>query len=173
MVYFNKSETPPDCLEKEKKKASGTYRCDGAIQQLNLDFHGKCYICEHNNLQNINIEHLEPHKGDRNKMFDWNNLFLSCGHCNSTKNRKEFENILNCTNKEDMNPDFIHYGFVEFAKERTKVVPLNQDERVVATAKLIQATFEGTTSIKKLEASSYRADLLKEILEFEKLCSYN
>lgn len=31
------------------------------------------------------------------RKFDWNNLFLSCGHCNSVKNQKKYdEGIIDC-----------------------------------------------------------------------------
>lgn len=60
---------------------------------------GTGYLCEQDELQSIQIEHLKPHHGGKNidLKYDWNNLFFSCSHCNSVKNRKQYEsNILDC-----------------------------------------------------------------------------
>lgn len=38
----------------------------------------------------------EPHHGDSDLMYDWNNFFLSCAHCNNTKLGK-YEPIIDCT----------------------------------------------------------------------------
>lgn len=39
-------------------------------------------------LQDPQVEHLLPHKNGKYKerKFDWDNLFWSCGHCNGVKN---------------------------------------------------------------------------------------
>ena len=66
---------------------------------MRKDFHDKCYICELKNLQDPQVEHLLPHKNGKypERKFDWNNLFLSCGHCNSVKNQKKYdEGIIDC-----------------------------------------------------------------------------
>ena len=99
MVKVKRSWPAPASLEKEKKKKSGTYRTDEVIQRLNADFHNKCYICEMKGLQAPEIEHRLPHHNgeDRDRMFDWNNLFLACSHCNKVKNRKKYESgIIDC-----------------------------------------------------------------------------
>lgn len=39
-------------------------------------FFDKCYICEKQYIDGINVEHFEPHRDlDMIKKFDWNNLF--------------------------------------------------------------------------------------------------
>lgn len=67
--------------------------------QLHRDFRGKCYLCEIDQLQSVEVKHLKSHHNgkDRDRMFDWNNLFYSCSHCNSVKNKKKYEDcILDC-----------------------------------------------------------------------------
>ena len=85
-------------LEKERNKESGTYNTLDVFDALNEMFHGKCYLCEQRG--SYQIEHLVPHKGDKNLEFNWNNLFLACPHCNNIKKEK-YTPILDCT-KEDV-----------------------------------------------------------------------
>lgn len=75
MVYIEKSQPAPKCLDKEKNKANGDYRCASVLDRIKNDFRNKCYICEYKEPVSINIEHFRPHKGDKNLKFDWNNLF--------------------------------------------------------------------------------------------------
>ncbi|HEY5125388.1 MAG TPA: HNH endonuclease, partial [Ignavibacteria bacterium] len=96
MVYLEKSQPAPDCLEIEKAKANGNYRSAEVLNRLKNDFKNKCYICEYKEPVTINVEHFRPHKGNKDLEFDWNNLFWACGHCNNIKLAK-FDNILNCT----------------------------------------------------------------------------
>ena len=95
MVKVNRTKTAPASLAIEKEKGTENYRERDVVFQLNKDFNGKCYLCEIDKLQSIHIEHLKPHHGkDRDLMFDWNNLFLSCPHCNSVKNQQKYEDAI-------------------------------------------------------------------------------
>lgn len=102
MVKIERSYPAPKSLAIEKKKADGSYREQDVVDQLEKDFHGKCYICEIKPLQDPQVEHLIPYKGmDRELEFDWDNLFLVCPHCNSIKNQRKYEKgIIDCC-KED------------------------------------------------------------------------
>jgi uncharacterized protein (TIGR02646 family) len=93
MIYIQKSQPAPECLAQQKD-----YKCGDVIPRLKADFHNKCYLCEDKGITSINVEHFIPHRGDKNLMYDWDNLFYSCGHCNNTKLAiPKFNNILNCT----------------------------------------------------------------------------
>lgn len=81
----------PNTLISKKKD----YRSEEVISKLNEMFFGKCYLCEKDEISDVEVEHLIPHKGDDELKYDWNNLFYSCSRCNSIKSTKE--NILNCT----------------------------------------------------------------------------
>ena len=99
MVKIERTKIPPASLSEQKQKPNGSYKEPDVINQLFADFHEKCYICEQGELQSIEVEHLLPHHNgkDLERKFDWNNLFLSCSHCNSVKNRQEYErNIIDC-----------------------------------------------------------------------------
>jgi len=97
MVYFEKSNPAPECLEVEKAKANGDYKCDNVLEKIKIDFKNKCYICNYKEPVTINVEHFRPHKGDKNLKFQWENLFWSCGHCNNIK-LDNYIDIIDCTN---------------------------------------------------------------------------
>lgn len=90
MVKIERSSVAPFSLAIEKAKGTKNYREQDVVLQLNADFHGKCYLCEIDELQSVEVEHLRAHRGtDRNLMFDWNNLFLCCPHCTEYMIRKK------------------------------------------------------------------------------------
>lgn len=63
MVKINRTQPAPTSLAAEKKNGTLNYRGKDVVSQLNKDFHGKCYLCEINELQSTQIEHLKPHHG--------------------------------------------------------------------------------------------------------------
>lgn len=93
MVKFERPDSSEahvaiESLKREKRKGSGKYNTNEVNKALGLMFAHKCYLCEKKDLDNLQIEHLVPHRGNRDLMFDWENLFLSCNHCNNIKNDK-------------------------------------------------------------------------------------
>jgi uncharacterized protein (TIGR02646 family) len=169
MVYFKKSQPAPNSLVIEKEKKSGTYNKDDVVTQLKINFHNKCYICEQKNPTTINIEHFKSHQGDIDLKFSWNNLFLSCGHCNNIK-LDSFDNILNCTILKDRVDTVLHYHCNPFPKERAEFKILIASERAEETKKLLEKSFNGEHTPQKTLESSYLRDLLvKEIRVFQTL----
>lgn len=166
MLYFEKSQPAPECLEQEKRKAAGDYKCGEVLERIKDDFYNKCYICEDSHPHSINVEHFRPHKGDVDLKFSWDNLFWSCAHCNNLKS-DNFDDILDCTNRHDDIENKIRYDFKPFPFEKVKITPLNTSPNVVNTATLIESVFNGTTKLKTIEASNIRDKLLKEIKEFQ------
>jgi len=168
MVYLEKSQPTPASLEEEKNKANGTYRTPEVLERLKIDFKNKCYICELKEPVTINIEHFIPHKGDRNLMFDWNNLFYSCGHCNNTK-KEEFCNMLNCTKQTDNVENRLKYIFKPFPYESVQIEALDTSSETQTTKELLLAVYNGTTPLKLIESANLRNRLLGEIMEFQRL----
>lgn len=158
MIFIEKTITPPESLAKEKLKKSGLYNCKDVHSLLCKDFFDKCYICGIAPIQDGGeIEHLIAHKGDVEKKFDWNNLFLSCGHCNSSKNTEEFsENIINCTNVDPSN-----CFRQEFKNQKVIVTILDNNIKSISTAKLIEKCFNGENTSKRLKASYCRRSELE------------
>ena len=152
MVKVNRTKTAPASLAIEKEKGTENYRERDVVFQLNKDFNGKCYLCEIDKLQSIHIEHLKPHHGkDRDLMFDWNNLFLSCPHCNSVKNQKKYEeHIIDCC-KEDPEASIRQ----ELGDSHVVVTAIESTEDAIRTAGLLTECFEKeNTGIRILECQT-------------------
>ena len=184
MIYFEKFPPAPDCLEAEKskelekeqglRKTGGKYDCGCVLEQLQKDSKNKCYICESKSPTTIHIEHFKPHlQGKKIDLkFDWNNLFFSCGHCNTTKSNK-FDDILNCTDLNDDVENALSYEFKPFPHEDVVIKALNNSAKTENTRDLLLAVFNGTTKLKQIEANNLRDELLKEIRKYqEHLCDY-
>jgi uncharacterized protein (TIGR02646 family) len=168
MIYFAKSQPAPDCLEREKQKANGDYKCGCVLEQLKTDFKNKCYICESKEPTSINVEHFTAHRGDKDLMFDWLNLFWSCGHCNNTKLDK-FEPILNCMDLDDVSvlEQQLRFVFKPFPHEPVQIETTSNDGKVLNNRDLLLAVFNGTTKLKNIEADNLRNQLLKEIKHYQ------
>ena len=166
MLYFKKSQPAPECLEKEKNKKDGDYKCGKVLSRLKEDFKNKCYICELIPTS-INVEHFRPHKKNKDLKFSWNNLFYSCVHCNNTKLAK-YDDILDCTKLEDDIENKIKYILHPFPAESVELEALNDENSTISTKNLIEAVFNGITELKKIESANLRDLLLKDIEKFNK-----
>lgn len=173
MIYFEKILPGPRCLEVEKSKNNGNYKCGDVLQRLKDEFHNKCYICEQKRPTTINVEHFIPHNNrDKDLKFDWENLFLSCGHCNKIKGTK-YTNILRCTDEMDNVSTRLKYIFEFFPIKKVKIVVLEDIEKVKNTRNLLNAVYNGKTLIARLEAENLRVALCNELLDLqEKLSQY-
>jgi len=171
MVNFTKSKPSTEVskkLQEEKKKQSGTYNIPEVVEAINIEFHNKCYICEQKNIKNINIEHFKPHRGgaDRDLMFDWNNLYYACGHCNNLKLSK-YDDILDPGNPNDDVESLIHYGMpILHKRAEVKIAGCVDNEKVKSTVELLNYVYNGKTAIKDAEAVNIKHDLVKELSKF-------
>ncbi|MCD8377644.1 MAG: hypothetical protein LUB59_02515 [Candidatus Gastranaerophilales bacterium] len=160
MVKIERSFPAPASLKVESQKKSGSYSKPDVIEQLKRDFHNKCYICELKYLQDPEVEHLLPHKNEMypERKFDWNNLFWSCGHCNSVKNQEKYDDgIIDCC-KEDPEEKI----FFCLESDNVKVVAQNeQDEKAVLTANLVQEVFNKKNSGMRVYKSDMRLQELR------------
>lgn len=72
------------------KQSDGCWRAEDVRQQLDLDFHAKCYLCEGPLLGEFEVEHLRPRAHFEAHRHDWANLFPAHGQrCNNR--RKHWE----------------------------------------------------------------------------------
>ena len=65
MIYFKKREKAPNSLAIEKAKGTENYREKDVITALAEDFKDKCYLCESKWPTEINVEHFDEHRGNR------------------------------------------------------------------------------------------------------------
>jgi uncharacterized protein (TIGR02646 family) len=140
MVKVDRTFPAPESLERESKKKTGSYSEPDVVEQLIKDFHNKCYICEINELQDPQVEHLLPHKDGKypERKFDWNNLFWSCGHCNNVKNQEKYDKgIIDCC-KEDPE-ELIYFGLLN---EEIQIYARDKEnEKAILTAQLVTEVF--------------------------------
>ncbi|MCD8013564.1 MAG: hypothetical protein LUG99_10370 [Lachnospiraceae bacterium] len=155
MVKVERTFPAPASLAEEEKKANGSYREPDVIERLYRDFHNKCYICEIGNLQDPQVEHLLPHQNGRypERKFDWNNLFLSCGHCNSVKNQRKYDvGIIDCC-KEDPEEQI---WFRLHEKETQVSAKDGENAQAVLTAQLVTEVFNQRNTGLRTRASAQR-----------------
>lgn len=159
-------EAAKDILKREKEKLSGNYNQPEVIDALKLIFNNKCYICENKKITSYNIEHLRPHKDQNIDLkFDWNNLFLTCGHCNNIKSSR-YENILDCT-EVDVDELIAFRKDGNFAwDEHIEIKPIVNSLEVDETVDLLKKVYNGTTAMKKMEAINIKKELRNEIIKF-------
>ena len=161
----DKTEAARSSLIEAKKQDSGynTEEVNVALQEI---FYGKCYICENKEATSYQIEHLVPHRNNIDIKYDWDNLFLSCAHCNNTKLGK-YEPILDCT-KEDVDNRIAFRKKGYFGTEEIlEFIPLDMEEKVVNTVRLLEDVYNGTTPQKKMEAKLIRRKLRNELSSFK------
>ena len=99
MIKIERNPTPPPSLAVEEQKVEGVYNKPDVIRRLKEDSHDKCYICELGGLSDPEVEHLKPHHGRTipERIFDWNNLFYVCPHCNNIKKESKYDDkIIDC-----------------------------------------------------------------------------
>ena len=148
MVKIERSYPAPESLSLKR-----SYREKDVIERLRQDFHDKCYICGLDKPSGIHVEHLLPHKNGKypEREYDWDNLFLSCSHCNSIKaNRKYDSGIIDCCKvdpEEQISFRFEDETVCVSAKDET-------DRTSVLTADLVNEVFSQTnTGIRTYETS--------------------
>lgn len=163
MVKIQRTLPAPVSLAVEADKPPRSYREPDVIEQLKNDFHDKCYLCGIKKLQDPEVEHLLPHKNGKypERKFDWNNLFLSCGRCNSMKNQEKYdEGILDCCVQDP--EEVIDFRFQEgnvdvAAKEGT-------DEKVALTVVLLREVFnKKNTGMRVYKCEARLQELNKEM----------
>lgn len=173
MVKVERTPQAPTSLAVEKQKANGKYNLPDVVNLLYNDFGGKCYICEIDKLQSSEVEHLKPHHNGqfRDRKFDWNNLFLSCPHCNSVKNQKKYNDlIIDCC---QIDPEQVLIQ--ELIEGHVKVSLLTESSEAKATANLIKECFEYTNTAIRTKECEVRIEALQTVMTilYKQLSKYH
>lgn len=146
-----------------------SYNSPDVIKCLKEIFHGKCYICEMQDLQDGIVEHLMPHKDkDMELKFGWDNLFWSCNHCNSLKNRAEYEgNIIDCCKTD---PERYVKNIYDPYSSTVSVRAKDSQQSSRMTAQLIEESFNrDNTGIRTNAMGQRMMDLREEWYRFQKI----
>ena len=160
MIKIERNPVTPPSLAVEEKKAYGSYNKPDVIQTLKEDSNDKCYICELRGLSDPEVEHLKPHYGRtiKERVFDWNNLFYVCPHCNNIKKESKYdEKIIDCC-EEDPEKMLEQY----YEKGHVNVHNIVDEERAIMTADLIQECFEKRNTGIREAACQHRIDRLSD-----------
>jgi hypothetical protein len=124
-------------------KTADDYQTGPVYELLKQDFQGKCYICEDDKPDKIEVEHRDSHKGNSAKKYDWNNLFYSCGHCNHAKGTR-YDDIIDCT---QIDPErFISLKLMLSPKTTVLVGKLADCAGVGKTIELLERVYNGKGS---------------------------
>jgi hypothetical protein len=159
MVRLTKSPLPPDVTIKSEQD----YRRGEVIDTLISDCHGKCYICEDKSIT-FNVEHVTPHRNDARLKYDWNNLFIACGHCNSIKHVK-YDEIINPTKLDPEEHIALSAVVTDELMDQVEVNALTADIVTMNTAELLNLVYNGeSTSIKKHESTNLRNEHLMPVI---------
>ncbi len=160
MVKIIRSFPAPGSLAEEAKKLTGRYDKPDVVERLKKDFHNKCYICEMKGLQDPNVEHLLPHKNGKypERKFDWENLFWSCGHCNSIKKSYKYDKgIIDCCRQD---PE--QYLTFHLIGDRVVISEKREGEIYKRTSVLITETFTLQNTGMRTYTSDERLRLLQK-----------
>lgn len=106
------------------------------------------------------MEHLRPHHGRtiHERVFDWNNLFYVCPHCNNIKKDSKYEDkIIDCCQEDP--EKMLEQCYVD---GRVIVNNTVDEERAVMTANLIQECFEKRNTGIREAACQYRIRCLAD-----------
>ncbi len=76
MITVERSPAPPESLA-----AGKSYSSRDVKDQLEADFHGKCYLCERDVGSRFQVDHFRPQSGYPHLEHAWTNLFPAC-ECN-------------------------------------------------------------------------------------------
>lgn len=160
MIKIERTPIPPPSLAVEAKKANGVYNKPDVIQQLKADSHDKCYLCELGGLSDPEVEHLKPHYGRKlqERIFDWNNLFYVCPHCNNIKKEAKYnDKIIDCC-KDD--PELLLKQ--RYQNGHVTITNAVDVEQAIMTATLIQECFEKQNTGIREAACQYRINRLAD-----------
>ncbi|MDK9774864.1 HNH endonuclease [Vibrio sp. B181a] len=120
--------------------ANNEYNKEDVLKKLRPMFFDKCYLCERDEIQDVEVEHFIPHKKDNALKYNWENLYYSCSRCNGIKSSTHI-NLLDCAN-----PFYDVGAMIECLMPSTP----NGDVKVSATSANPCAQTENT--VKLLEA---------------------
>lgn len=150
MIRLHKSPSPSTEI-----KSVSDYRKGEVIWTLAKDCHNKCYICE-DKPTTINVEHIVPHRSDPNLKFDWNNLFIACGHCNNIKLAK-YDDIIDPTKCDPEEHITLSVEITSDFTDKVVVESLTNDASVLITVELLGLVYNGgSTDIKNIECLNLR-----------------
>jgi hypothetical protein len=163
MVKLYKSDLPISV----KIRTKSDYRRDPVFSTIRDDCCNKCYICEEKGATSLEVEHRVSQSFDPSRKYDWNNLLLSCRHCNRIKGG-QYNNILDCTRVDP--EDYISLSLETGLYEKVAIVKKSETDGVDETIELLEKVYNGeSTALSKAECENLRKQVLAEVQLFQEL----
>ncbi|MDR0380877.1 MAG: HNH endonuclease [Oscillospiraceae bacterium] len=163
MIKIQKRPLPSDVVIKREKD----YRSGPVFQMLVADCHNKCYICEDSLHTSPNVEHRISHKHAPALKYDWENLFLSCSHCNNIKGDK-YDGMIDPAQCDPEQVIALSMGLDDELREVVIVSKTGGDEAVDITVALLNAVYNGThTDMKKYACQQLKNKISNELAWFQ------
>jgi hypothetical protein len=163
MVKLRKSPLPAGV----EVKSELDYRTDPVFSIIKDDCCNKCYICEDKGATSLEVEHRVSQSSNPSRKYDWNNLFLSCRHCNRVKGG-QYNDILDCTQVDP--EDYIALSLETGFYEKVVIAKKGETNGVDETINLLNKVYNGeTTVILKAECENLRNRVLSELQLFQQM----
>lgn len=158
-------------VERTPKPEKYDIMSDDFLEVLIKDCYDKCYICEQMDFTDAEKEHVIAHLNkDKDLKNDWNNILLSCSHCNGIKGMSR---IIDCT---QIDPEeYIEMRYendnLEF-KENILVQIKNKNKNIEFLCEtidiLIRVYNSDKPALTKRNSKTLRSKVNKELTEFRK-----
>lgn len=162
---FNATKTQPAPASLSARKQ---YDAADVIAQLRHDFYDKCYLCGDKINKDLRVEHFAPHLDGKypDRKFDWNNLFLSCDHCNSIKSNSYNHNGKSIINPVTQKPEaLIGHKVTGFSLPEISFEALKTSGEITNTIELLEKIFHGHDDSSDAQIS--KCEHLRKSLERE------
>ncbi|KEF40385.1 TIGR02646 family protein [Schinkia azotoformans MEV2011] len=169
--YINKGEKPPESIV-------GRYRHKEIKEALKKETHHKCAYCE-SKITHIDfghIEHIVPKSIIHEKTYDWQNLTLACGTCNTNKGTY-YDKTMPLLNpyKDKPENEIIFLGPVPMPRPGSNIgiitikkLKLNRPELLERRKELIDKIMPLLHLYEQTTNDSLRIQLYEDIIEYTK-----
>ena len=162
MIKINKQPLPDGVIIKKEED----YRSGVVFRMLVQDCCSKCYICEDSVHTAPNVEHRISCDGNDTLRFCWENLLLSCSHCNNTKLNR-YDGIIDPTIVDPENLIDLALDVDNDLREVVRVRKIAGDGEVDITVDLLNAVYNGIkTDMKKYACQQLKNKISNELLWF-------
>ena len=144
----------------------GKYNTISILNALSTICYSKCYLCENDEVQEVEVEHFLPKDKHPNLEFSWDNLFYSCKRCNRIKSNNH-EHILDPCKPQHKVFRNIHLGPPSRASDKIIInnfchIKDSYYSNTVETINLLEKCFNDTSTPARRIS---RRDLVNRLLD--------
>ena len=141
-------------------------------KKIHKDFYHLCYLCENEAFTSYEIDHFYPQNEFKEKINDWDNLFLICSDCNKIRPKKG----INTKGKEVLNPccddveNLIQLRFIysnENEPERIEIKSLLRNKKIKNTIKLLNRIYNLENSNSKRDIFLFYHKINNRVQQFK------